>query len=80
MNSARIQISLGLRRQISSPFNRYEDRADNAHVEVAFAWQSAHGPLQQSTSYGVDAAFPDSFQPAFCLESTDGLPESGHVS
>jgi hypothetical protein len=49
---------------ISSPFNRHEDKSGNAQLEVAFAWQSGHRPLQRGTSYGIDAAFPDPLQPA----------------
>jgi hypothetical protein len=49
---------------LSSPFNRYDDKTGNARLEVAFAWQSGHRPLQRGTSYGIDAAFPDSLQPA----------------
>lgn len=49
---------------ISSPFNRYDDKSADANVEVAFAWQSGHRPIQRGTSYGIDAAFPDSLQPA----------------
>ena len=49
---------------ISSPFNRYDDKGADAKIEVAFAWQSGHRPLQRGTSYGIDAAFPDSLQPA----------------
>jgi hypothetical protein len=51
-------------RQISSPFNRYDDKSADADVEVAFAWQSGHRPIQRGISYGIDAAFPDSLQPA----------------
>jgi hypothetical protein len=49
---------------ISSPFNRYDDKGADAKIEVAFAWQSGQRPLQRGTSYGIDAAFPDSLQPA----------------
>lgn len=51
-------------RQISSPFNRHDDKSADANVEVAFAWQSGHRPIQRGISYGIDAAFPDSLQPA----------------
>lgn len=51
-------------KQISRPFNRYDDRSANADIEVAFAWQSGHRPLQRGTTYGIDSAYPDSLQPA----------------
>lgn len=49
---------------LSLPFNRHEEKSGNIQLEVAFAWQSGHRPLQRGTSYGIDAAFPDSLQPA----------------
>jgi hypothetical protein len=49
---------------LSSPFNRYDDKGADAKIEVAFAWQSGHRPPQRGTSYGIDAAYPDSLQPA----------------
>lgn len=49
---------------ISRPFNRYDDKSANADIAVAFAWQSGHRPLQRGTTYGIDAAYPDSLQPA----------------
>ena len=49
---------------IRKPFNRFDDRTVQADLEVAFAWQSGHRPLQRGTTYGVDGAFPDSLQPA----------------
>jgi hypothetical protein len=51
-------------KQISQPFNRYDDKASNTDIEVAFAWQSGHRPLQRGTMYGMDAAYPDALQPA----------------
>lgn len=51
-------------KQISRPFNRYDNKCNNADMEVAFAWQSGHRPLQRGTTYGIDSAFPDSLQPA----------------
>lgn len=50
-------------KQISKPFNRYDDKGPNADIAVAFSWQSGHRPLQRGTAYGIDAAFPDSLQP-----------------
>ena len=51
-------------KEICRPFNRYDDKSTNADNEVAFAWQSGHGPIQRGTSYGIDAAYPGSLQPA----------------
>jgi hypothetical protein len=51
-------------KQMSQPFNRYDDTTSIADSGVAFTWQSGHRPIQRSTSYGLDSAFPDSLQPA----------------
>ena len=51
-------------KQISRPFNRYDDKSAKADIEVAFAWQSGHRPIQRGTNYGIDSAYPDSLQPA----------------
>jgi hypothetical protein len=51
-------------KQVSKPFNRYDDKSREADIEVAFAWQSGHRPLQRGMTYGIDAAYPDSLQPA----------------
>jgi hypothetical protein len=51
-------------KQMSQPFNRYDDTTSEADSGVAFAWQSGHRPIQRGTSYGLDGAFPDSLQPA----------------
>jgi hypothetical protein len=51
-------------KSLSQPFNRYDDKSSHADIEVAFAWQSGHRPMQHGTSYGIDAAYPDSLQPA----------------
>jgi hypothetical protein len=51
-------------KSLSQPFNRYDDRNPHVDIEVAFAWQSGHRPMQRGTSYGIDAAYPDSLQPA----------------
>lgn len=50
--------------QLKNPFNRFDDRSAVADIDVAFAWQSGHRPLQRGTTYGIDGAFPDSLQPA----------------
>jgi hypothetical protein len=49
---------------ISKPFNRFDDKTVEANRDVAFAWQSGHRPMQWGVSYGLDAAYPDSLQPA----------------
>lgn len=51
-------------KQISKPFNRYDDKTMAADIEVAYSWQSGHRPIQRGTTYGIDGAFPDSLQPA----------------
>ena len=51
-------------KSISRPFNRYDDKSVNADLDVVFAWQSGHRPLQRGTNYGIDGAYPDSLQPA----------------
>jgi len=43
---------------ISKPFDRHKD------ISAVFAWQSGHSPLERTTTYGLDGAFPDSLQPA----------------
>jgi hypothetical protein len=49
---------------ISKPFNRFDDKTADTDLDVALAWQSGHRPMQRGTSYGIDAAYPDSLQPA----------------
>lgn len=51
-------------KRISRPFDRNDDKSVNANLEVVYAWQSGHRPVQRGTTYGIDAAFPDSLQPA----------------
>ncbi|KAJ9655925.1 hypothetical protein H2201_008698 [Coniosporium apollinis] len=46
------------------PFNRYDDKSTQADINVVFAWQSCHRPLQRATTYGLDGAFPAQLQPA----------------
>ncbi len=62
------QISIAITerhiKSICRPFNRYDDKSADADIEVVFAWQSGHRPIQRGTSYGIDAAYPDSLQPA----------------
>ncbi|KAH7191294.1 hypothetical protein DER44DRAFT_107205, partial [Fusarium oxysporum] len=46
------QIYIGIAdkhvREVSRPFNRFDDRTDNADRGVVFAWSSGHRPLQLS--------------------------------
>lgn len=62
------QISIAITekylKHVSQPFDRHKDRTSDADPDVGFAWQSGHRPLQRSTTYGIDGAFPDSLQPA----------------
>jgi hypothetical protein len=62
------QLSIGITekhvREIHKPFNRYDDKGFDADLNVAFAWQSGHRPLQRRTTYGLDGAFPTRLQPA----------------
>jgi hypothetical protein len=51
-------------KQIANPFNQHDDKSKEAHINVSFAWQSGHRPMQRGTTYGLDGAFPDSLQPA----------------
>lgn len=51
-------------KQISKPFNWFDDKTTSADIEVVFAWQSGHRPLQRGMIYGLDSASPDSQQPA----------------
>jgi hypothetical protein len=72
------QLSLGVRlyRQISiaitekhvrrllKPLGLSDDWSSAADLDVVFAWQSGHRPMQRGETYGLDGAFPDSLQPA----------------
>jgi hypothetical protein len=51
-------------KQISRPFDRNDDKNADAAIEVVYAWQSGHRPVQRGTTYDIDFAFPDSLQPA----------------
>jgi hypothetical protein len=51
-------------KESSRPFDLNDDKSTAADIEVVFAWQSGHRPMQHGTSYGIDAAYPDSLQPA----------------
>uniref|UniRef100_A0A0D2XRY5 Uncharacterized protein n=2 Tax=Fusarium oxysporum (strain Fo5176) TaxID=660025 RepID=A0A0D2XRY5_FUSOF len=50
-------------REVSQPFNRFDDRTDKADRGVTFAWSSGHRPLQRARTYGLDGAFPTHLQP-----------------
>jgi hypothetical protein len=51
-------------KQIANPFLLHDEKSKEADVNVSFAWQSGHRPLQRGTTYGLDGAFPNSLQPA----------------
>ncbi|KAL5371137.1 hypothetical protein DPSP01_014468 [Paraphaeosphaeria sporulosa] len=51
-------------KEVHQRFNRYDDRSPNADINVAFAWQSGHRPLQRANTYGLDGAFPTHLQPS----------------
>jgi hypothetical protein len=51
-------------KHLSTPFNLYDDQNAAADLDVVFAWQSGHRPIQRGTNYGIDGAFPDSLQPS----------------
>ncbi len=51
-------------KQVSRPFDRFDDKGSKVKLKVAFAWQSGHRPLQRGMTYGINAAYPDSLQPA----------------
>jgi len=61
-----ISISITERhvKRVAEPFNRHDDKSVAADVNVVFAWQSGHRPLQRSATYGLDGAFPTKLQPA----------------
>ena len=62
------QLSIGIIekhvKEVHKPFNRYDDQGLEADLNVVFAWQSGHRPLQRGTTYGLDGAFPNQLQPA----------------
>ncbi|KAH7124371.1 hypothetical protein EDB81DRAFT_912717 [Dactylonectria macrodidyma] len=51
-------------REAHSPINQYDDRSLDADLNVAFAWQGGHRPLQRGITYGLDGAYPHQLQPA----------------
>jgi hypothetical protein len=62
------QLSIGITekhvKEVHKPFNRYDDKSLEADLNVVFAWQSGHRPLQRGTTYGLDGAYPTQLQPA----------------
>lgn len=62
------QVSIGITekhvREVRTPQNRYDDNSATADINVVYAWQSGHRPLQRGTTYGLDGAFPHQLQPA----------------
>ncbi|KAH7074969.1 hypothetical protein BKA63DRAFT_367214, partial [Paraphoma chrysanthemicola] len=51
-------------KDVHQRFNRYDDKSPNADINVAYAWQSGHRPLQRANTYGLDGAFPTHLQPS----------------
>lgn len=51
-------------REVSTPFNLYDDQGRDAERNVVFAWQTGHRPIQRARTYGLDGAFPSRLQPA----------------
>ena len=58
-----VAITEGYIKFIRSLCNLYDDRSVDADIEVSFARQSGHRPLQRGISYGIVDAYPDSLQP-----------------
>ncbi|KAL7940006.1 hypothetical protein V8C42DRAFT_357967 [Trichoderma barbatum] len=62
------QITIGITekhvRELCIPFNQYDDRGAEADMNVVFAWQSGHRPLQRGITYGLDGAYPSRLQPS----------------
>lgn len=51
-------------KEVHQRFNRYDDKSPNADINIAYAWQSGHRPLQRANTYGLDGAFPTHLQPS----------------
>jgi hypothetical protein len=51
-------------KEVHQRFNRYDDKSSNAGINIAYAWQSGHRPLQRANTYGLDGAFPTHLQPS----------------
>ena len=62
------QLAIGITekhvREVHSPFNQYDDTSSDADLNVIFAWQSGHRPLQRGITYGLDGAYPHQLQPS----------------
>jgi hypothetical protein len=54
-------------KQIANSFNRHDDKSKEADINVSFARQSGHRPLQRGTTYGLDGAFPAVSSPHSCV-------------
>lgn len=50
-------------KEVYRRFNWHDDKGPGADLNVAFAWQSGHRPLQRAITYGLDGAFPTHLQP-----------------
>jgi hypothetical protein len=57
------QLSIGITekhvKEVHKPFNQYDNKGLEADLNIVFAWQSSHRPLQRGTTYGLDGAFPN---------------------
>jgi hypothetical protein len=51
-------------KEVHQRFNRHDDRGLDADMNVAYAWQSGHRPMQRANTYGLDGAFPTHLQPS----------------
>jgi len=61
------QLTVGITekhvQEIHQPFNRFDDKSAAADMNVVFAWQSGHRPIQRATTYGLNGDFPTKLQP-----------------
>ncbi|KAH6949583.1 hypothetical protein DER45DRAFT_455254, partial [Fusarium avenaceum] len=44
-------------REVHLPFNRYNNISSNIDLNVTFAWQSGHRPLQRGIIYSLNRAY-----------------------
>jgi hypothetical protein len=51
-------------KQINPSFDRSHDKSTDTAIEVVYARESGHRPVQRRTTNGIDSAFPLSLQPA----------------
>jgi hypothetical protein len=54
-------------KQIANPFNQHDDKSKEADINVLFAWQSGHRPLQRETTYGLTVLFLGVSSPHSCI-------------